>query len=197
MKRLVLLSSLCLAFVAHAEDAPPAVADAPANDALLASLRLWHRGERFSGLVAFTGTGVGSLVSGGLLAASNSTAARGAGWVMVGFGALELAAGLFFGLASFGNEERRAAALMLDRKAFIETERARMKRITGVFQPILLGVETAIAVGGGITAGVGALRNDELAIGLGLGLAVQGVLFFLLDWAVSDRAHAYALALEP
>jgi transketolase C-terminal domain/subunit len=33
-------------------------------------------------------------------------------------------------------------------------------------------------------------------VGVGLGLAVQGLVMFLLDWTVLDRARAYENALE-
>jgi hypothetical protein len=69
-------------------------------------------------------------------------------------------------------------------------------RITNRFQPILLAVEGALSVGGGAFAGVGALRHDELMLGLGVGFAIQGLVMFLLDWAVLDRASAYATALS-
>lgn len=45
-----------------------------------------------------------------------------------------------------------------------------------------------MALAGGAVAGVGALQKSDFALGLGLGLAV-------LDWAVHDRAQAYAVAL--
>jgi hypothetical protein len=146
--------------------------------------------------VPFLGTGLATSLAGTLMVTSASTAAKGAGWLLIGFGVLEAAAGLFFGLSSFSNEAARDAALTVDREKFIESERARVKRITTVYQPVLLGVEAALTLAGGVTAGIGALRSDDLMLGIGLGLAVQGLVFFLLDWAVSDRAHAYALALS-
>jgi hypothetical protein len=33
-------------------------------------------------------------------------------------------------------------------------------------------------------------------LGVGLGFAVQGLVMFLLDWAVLDRASAYSTALS-
>lgn len=52
-----------------------------------------------------------------------------------------------------------------------------------------------VCVGFGAVAGVGALQKSDFAVGLGLGLAVRGLLMFALDWAVLDRAQAYAVAL--
>ncbi|MBL8913558.1 MAG: hypothetical protein JNM17_22855 [Archangium sp.] len=199
--------AVCIALTslaAIAQDAPvapttetltPAAASAPERDVLREQLHLWHRGERISGFVPFVGSGVASALAGTFLVTSDSNAARGGGWVVLGFGVLEIAAGLVFALSSFSAETRRDLELTQDRPAFIEREKARLKRITTLYQPLLLGVEAAVAVGGGVTAGIGGLRRDEVMVGVGLGLAVQGLIFFLLDWAVSDRANAYALAL--
>jgi len=169
--------------------------EAPPRDVVRDALHLWHRGERISGFVPFLGGGLATSLAGTLLVTSSSNAAKGAGWVVLGFGVLEIAAGLAFALSSYGAEERRDLELTQNRAAFLETERARLKRITNFNQPLLLGIEAAVTLGGGITAGVGALTHDDLLAGIGLGLAVQGLVFFLLDWAVSDRANAYALAL--
>lgn len=184
---LVVLISL-LPTVARAEGTtePDAVRDA---------LHLWHRRERLSGLIPFVGSGVATGTAGAFLLASTQQRDQVAGGIILGFGILELAAGLVFGLASLGSEARRDEELTADRAAFLLKERARLDRINTVFQPVLLGFEAALVLGGGITAGVGALKHDDLALGIGLGLAVQALVFFLLDWAVADRAAAYGLAL--
>jgi hypothetical protein len=205
MLRTVALAALLVPCLSLAQDVPAADTPAPAatlaptsapeRDVLRESLHLWHRGERVSGFVPFLGSGLGSALAGTFLVTSDSQAGKGGGWVLIGFGALEVAAGLAFALSSFGAEERRDLELTQDRAAFIEKEKARLKRITTLYQPLLLGIEAAVAAGGGITAGIGGLQRNETMVGVGLGLAVQGVLFFLLDWAVSDRAQAYALAL--
>jgi hypothetical protein len=194
MRTLPVLVVLCLSTLACADE--PSLTPTTAPDPLRESMHLWHRGERISGFVPFLGTGLATSLAGTSMVTSASTAAKGAGWLLIGFGVLEAAAGLFFGLSSFSNEAARDAALTVDREKFIESERARVKRITTVYQPVLLGVEAALTLAGGVTAGIGALRSDDLMLGIGLGLAVQGLVFFLLDWAVSDRAHAYALALS-
>lgn len=51
-----------------------------------------------------------------------------------------------------------------------------MKTIVHTFQPVLLTVWSVVAAGGA-------------------GLAAQGLVMFLLDWTVLDRARAYASAL--
>lgn len=189
---------LCLLATGAAGQEPPSAALLPAeapSDPVRAALHTWHRGERVSGFGPFVGSGLATGVTGVLLGTQGGTLGRAAGWTLLGFGALELVAGLYFGLSSFGNEAARDALLTKDRAVFLETERARLTRITTRFQPILLGVEAAVTLGGGVLAGVGGLQRDDALLGVGLGLAVQGLVLFLLDWAVLDRAQAYAVSL--
>jgi hypothetical protein len=156
----------------------------------------YYRGERLSGFVPFVGSGVGALVAGSLLLSSNTELGRGAGWVNLSFGVLEVAAGLYFALSSYGKERSLDAALTANPAEFARSERERMARITNRFQPILFAIEGVLSAGGGVLAGIGALRRDDLMLGLGLGFAVQGLVMFLLDWAVLDRASAYGTALS-
>jgi len=188
MTRLLLLLTLCSS-MAFADDSLT-------NDQLRVHLHDYYRGERLSGFVPFVGSGVGSLVAGTLLVTSNTELGRGAGWVNLGFGALEVIAGLYFALSSYGKERALDEALIANPAEFARLEKERVARITGRFQPILLAVEAAISAGGGVVAGVGALQRNELMLGLGLGFAVQGLVMFLLDWAVLDRASGYGTALS-
>lgn len=156
----------------------------------------YYRGERLSGFVPFVGSGVGALVAGTLLLTSNTALGRGAGWTNLSFGVLEVVAGLYFALSSFGKERTLDEALTANPAEFARTERERVARITSRFQPILLAVEGVLSAGGGALAGIGALRRDDVMLGVGLGFAVQGLVMFLLDWAVLDRASAYSTALS-
>lgn len=156
----------------------------------------YYRGERLSGFIPFVGSGVGSLVAGTLLLTSNTDFGRAAGWTNLGFGVLEVLAGVYFALSSYGKERALDEALTTSPGEFAKLERERVARITNRFQPILLAVEGALSIGGGTFAGIGALRKDEVMQGVGIGFAVQGLVMFLLDWAVLDRASAYATALS-
>ncbi|MDP1827600.1 MAG: hypothetical protein Q8L48_30290 [Archangium sp.] len=188
MTRLPLV--LCVAAsLAFAQNVTP-------TDQVRVQLHEYYRGERLSGFVPFVGSGVGSVVAGTLLLTSNTTLGRGAGWTNLSFGVLEIAAGLYFALSSYGKERSLDAALTANPAEFAKSERERVARILNRFQPILLAVEGALSVGGGVFAGLGALRRDELMLGVGLGFAVQGLVMFLLDWAVLDRASAYSTALS-
>ncbi len=45
-------------------------------------------------------------------------------------------------------------------------------------------------------ATAGAFSHRDTLTGIGIGLAIQGLAMFLVDWAVLDRARAYATALD-
>lgn len=188
MTRILMLLSLCSS-LALAEDSIT-------TDQVRVHLHDYYRGERLSGFVPFLGAGVGSLVAGTFLVTSNTELGRNAGWVNIGFGALEVIAGLYFALSSYGKERALDAALTTNPVEFARLERERVARITSRFQPILLAVEAAISAGGGVMMGVGALQRNDTMLGLGIGFAVQGLVMFLLDWAVLDRASAYSTALS-
>lgn len=196
--RTLLLLSLCSSLAFAQEPSVPSslVPASLTTDQVRVHLHDYYRGERLSGFVPFIGAGAGSVIAGSLLVASQSQLGRGAGWVNLSFGVLELVAGLYFALSSFGKEQKLDEALTANPAAFARDERERVTRITNRFQPILLAVEAAISLGGGVVAGVGALRNDEVMIGVGLGFALQGLVMFLLDWAVLDRAAMYGTALS-
>jgi MFS family permease len=185
---------VCLSCPAFAQ--PSLLPTGAAQDPVAAALHTWHRGERTAGFGAFVGAGLVTGVAGGLLLASGTTLDRSAGWPLLGVGALELIAGLILGVSSIGREDERAAALLADRAGFLALERPRVARISSRLQPILLAAEAAITLGGGVTAGVGALQRNDTLLGVGLGIAVQGLVLFLLDWAVLDRAQAYESALQ-
>lgn len=65
-----------------------------------------------------------------------------------------------------------------------------------MYQPILLIAEAAVSLGGGAMATAGALARRDILCGVGIGLAIQGLALFILDWAVLDRARGYAAGLE-
>lgn len=187
--RSLLLFLLLSASLALADEAPRLTVEQ-----LRPHVHAYFEGERWAGL-PFGVAGAGALAGGILLATSGSELGRSAGWVNIGFGALELAAGLVLFLATPARLRSLDAQLTEDPAAFAAKEQARVTRIRTLFQPVLLGVWAAAGVAGGVVAGVGALRQDEVMLGLGLGLALQGLVFFLLDWAVLDRANAYAVPL--
>ncbi len=115
---------------------------------------------------------------------------------MVGFAWAELAAGLAFNLSNAARADRLDHELDTDPVGFAHAERKKLHRIRDLYQPALLSLEAAVAVGGGVTAVAGSAKHNDTVLGLGLGLAIQGLVLFLLDWSVLDRARPYAAALD-
>lgn len=186
MTRLALLVVLASS-PAHAEDTAHVAA-------LRAQLHTYYSGEALAG-VPFTGAGIASGLTGaGLLATGDSTA-RGAAWPMFGFAALEAAFGLYLALRNPSRLAEFDARLTANPQAFVTDERARLKSIVHTYQPILLTAWAVVAAGGGGLATAGHFSRDTSMVGVGLGLAVQGLVMFLLDWTVLDRARAWEAAL--
>ena len=172
-----------------------AIAQEPALEAVRGALHTYYRGERLAA-VPFAAAGAGGLVAGSLLLAGGGDLGRGAGWVNLGFGALEFVAGLVLALGTPGRVASLDALLTKDPAEFLQAERARVTRLTTRFQPALLAVWGAAGVAGGVLAGVGAGAHDDVMLGVGLALAVQGLVMFLLDWAVLDRELGYGSVLR-
>jgi hypothetical protein len=165
----------------------------PAPAVLREAMHAFVRGERRS-IIPFAIAGASTLAAAALLLQSSGALERGAAWPLLGFGILELAAGLFFGLR---NERPRLDALLDENPAeFVAHETKKVSRISGTFQPILLGVEAALIAAGGLMAGLGAERAERTLEGVGIGLAIQGLVFFVIDWAVLDRADDYLAVLR-
>ncbi|MBL8951554.1 MAG: hypothetical protein JNK82_12305 [Myxococcaceae bacterium] len=160
---------------------------------LRASMHTYVTGERRS-IIPFAVSAVVTMTSGGLLLLSSDPIARGAAWPLLGFGVLELAAGLFFGIRN--ERPKLDAQLDADPVGFVRDEREKMRRISRRNQPLLLALWSAVTAAGGVLAGVGAARDLPTVTGVGLGLVVQGLSFFLIDWAVLDRADEYLAVLD-
>lgn len=177
-------------------EVPAAAALTPAEprlDVLREAMHTYVRGERRS-IVPFGVMAISTLLAGSLLFIPKEPIMRGAAWPLLGFGVLELAAGLFFGLR---NEQPKLDALLdEDPAGFVREETQKITRISARNQPLLLAVWSVLLAGGGAMAGIGASQNLLTLEGVGLGLAVQALAFFLVDWAVMDRADDYLAVLR-
>ena len=163
------------------------------NPVLREAMHTFVRGERRS-IIPFAIAGASTVTAAALLLGSNGALERGAAWPLLGFGILELAAGLFFGLR---NEQPKLDQLLDESPA--EFAREQTKKIGGIAnrnQPLLLGFEALVVAVGGALAGVGALKHEDTLQGIGIGLAIQGLVFFVIDWAVLDRADDYLAVLR-
>lgn len=177
----------------------PVQAEEPAvhlsSEAMKALMHTYYDGER-SQIIPFGGVAIGNLTTGALLLTGDSALTHAAAGPVIAFGAVELLAGLFFTIRAGPHLAHLDQLLVDNPQEFVRTERVRTHRIRDLFQPALLIAEGVIAVGGGVMAGIGAKRNLPTVEGIGLGLLVEAVVLFVLDWAVLDRARAYATALD-
>jgi hypothetical protein len=145
--------------------------------------------------IPFAGTGALTLAASGLLLQSGKPLDRGAAWPLLSVGAIEVIAGVALGARAHSHEAGLDRLLAENPQEFARRERHHLHLIRDRYQPALLAVEGVLAVGGGTMAALSASRRNESLEGVGLGLGIQGLALFLLDWAVLDRARPYATGL--
>ncbi len=175
--------------------AEPAFERAMSREEMQKAMHADVDGERWSAL-PFIATGAVGVGGGLALLASDSRIGQTAAWPLLVVGILEVGVGAFFGLRA-GPHQRKLDALLAENPA--EFSRVETRRATGIRdrnQPILLAAEAAIIAGGLAASGAGLVRKDDVMIGVGLGLVIQGLALFLIDWDVYERAKTYAAALE-
>lgn len=164
---------------------------------LRAAMHTYYRSEGWS-VVPFAGVGVVTAASGSVLAfGPRGALEQGAGWPLLTVGVLEIAAGIIFNVRAQGPHLAELDRLLdADAHAFLAEEQPHLSRITRLFQPVLLVVEAVVTVLGASLAAVGAATGLRTMEGVGLGVGVQGLALFLLDWAVLDRSVAYGAVLD-
>jgi hypothetical protein len=184
MNTKVALFVVLASMVAHADDV----------ETLRAQMHTYYSGEALAG-IPFLGAGLASAVAGAGLLLSRDTTARGAAVPMFGFAAIEAAFGIYLAIRNPLRLTEFDTQITVNPNAFVTSERLKLKNIVHTYQPILLAVWAAASAAGGAFAIAGHVSSDRTMIGVGLGLAVQGLVMFLLDWTVLDRARAYETAL--
>lgn len=151
----------------------------------------WFDGERQSGYL-WGGFGLASLgAAGGLWrAGKGSDVERGMAYPMGAFGLLQAIIGV--GSLARGDERdsRFDASLARSPEQTRLDELARMRTVNGFFLAIEV-VEVAVVAGGSALAATRG-EGQELARGVGLGLAIEGGSMLFLDALAAARAHGYA-----
>ena len=154
----------------------------------------YYGGERASAIL-FGSLGVASIAGGIVLVTRPEDLARGFGWPLIGFGALEAVGGLYYAL-QVGSEIRHYdEAYAKDRAAFRKEEIAHIHGTRSRFVWYLLMEATFLATGIGIAIG-GLAANQDVLKGVGLGIASVWVPFLIIDCINNARAASYASALE-
>jgi hypothetical protein len=110
------------------------------------------------------------------------------------FGAVQLALGVGLSLRTPPQVAALSMQLGSDPAAFAAAERTRMARVNRGFVVYRL-VELLVLTAGAFTAGIGWVGDNPRALGLGLGLAVESLVFLGLDFFADRRAHGYERAL--
>jgi hypothetical protein len=166
------------------------------TEQMAALMHTYVRGEWLAS-IPFAISGAATVTTGGLLIGSEPTPLnRGLGWPLLVVGVLQLGAGAVLGVRTPSHEAELSRLLDQHPQDFARAERAHVGRIVNLNQPLLLAFEGAIVAAGAVMGGVGAAQHSFTVEGVGIGLAAQGLLMFVLDWAVLDRARAYLSALE-
>lgn len=197
MREVVLALALVMAMTvaeraAAQSGAPPTqLVTSMGVDRALMSQRVhgYFRGELDLASVAM-GLGAGSGYTGGFLLAKATDASRAAAVPILVVGVAQIAIGL--GLLVRTGSQVRALDAQIESSpgAYAEAEGARMESVVSRFA-IFRAIEAVLLVGGAGTAALGAVLEEDLAIGAGLGLGVQAGVVLVLDAFAEARAERY------
>ena len=130
-----------------------------------------------------------------LLAADTTEVAKGAAVPVIAFGAIELGAGLVLYLRTDALLAGLDHDLTSSPGGFKAKETVHLRRVRDSFSA-LMWTEMALASLGVGLAAVGAYTKAPTVEGVGLGLAVESSVLFVLDSLAADRAKPYLSALE-
>jgi hypothetical protein len=168
-----------------AQSLDPAVSDA---------MHSYYGGERREGYV-FIAVGAAGLGAGTALLFAEGDRAHAFAGPLIGFGAIEFIAGIAFAARAGGQIVARDDQIRRDPAGFMRAEISRQRTISSQ-TAWLEAIEVVIALGGTATAYVGAALHNEIAIGLGAGLALEGAVMFMFDHFEHDRAHRFRRILD-
>ena len=184
-------AGLFLAWLAGAVALAPAAAadEAPALRAMHEGLRAYYAGERTAALVALA-VGVLALGVGLGLARRGGALARGLGWSLLGFGALNALGAGSYTVALSGTIARYEALFAGDPAAYQREELAHLRGVTSRFTPIR-GFDLTLVVAGAVLAAAGFSRRRATWQGLGLGVSVQALALLGLETVNYERARVY------
>ncbi|MBX3188514.1 MAG: hypothetical protein KF819_15975 [Labilithrix sp.] len=187
MRRLfgVVLVMLGLAASSTARaDAPP-----PGRAAIGEELHGYYVAERNTAFL-FMGIGAASAGAGAVLATRDGDFARGLGWSLVAVGGLELLGAAFYAFQVDAEIDHYTGVLAKDPDAYKREESAHIHGTTSRFLYYRIG-ELVLAVAGTGLAIYGFAADEDVYKGVGLGIAVSALTFFILDGFGQSRAKRY------
>ena len=183
------LFALCLSIDAHAEPGPT-----PAQREMSRRMRTYFRGELDAASMAL-GLGAGSGWAGGMLLSRATDASRAAAVPILTASAVELAIGIGLSLRTPDQVADLDTLIAKDPQRFVEEEGERMEGVIDRFG-LLTIAETTLLSSGAITTTVGAVVDEDRAIGAGLGLIAVGTIALGFDALADARAERYLEAIR-
>lgn len=166
-------------------------APAPEMDS---KMKEYFAGEMSESYV-WSGLGLAGVAAAVPLFVADDSIGRPASVPIFVLGLVQLALGIGLYVRTPGQVERLSAQLKSDPAGYAAAERKRMRGVNrgfSIYRPVELGILT---VGLGLVAGGGLGRSDT-AIGVGLGLIVESLLFLVLDHYADDRGAWYEAVLR-
>lgn len=178
--------------------AEPAVAQptapTPAQREMSRRMHRYFRGELDAASMAL-GLGAGSGWAGGLLLAHATDASRAAAVPILAASAVEIAIGIGLFARTPSQVEELDALIARDPERYVAEEGERMTGVIDRFG-LLTIAETTLLFSGAITTTVGAVVDEDRAIGAGLGLITVGTLAMGFDALADARAERYLEAIR-
>jgi hypothetical protein len=178
------------AFLAVFTDARAALAQTVDERRLMSQQMHGYFDGELREAAVFAGLGAGSGYAGGVLLAHATDASRAAAVPVLAVGVIQLAAGLGLLIRTGAQVRDLDTQIAGQPAAFGSEELARMETVAFWFD-VYRTVEATLLVGGAGTAALGAVLEEDLAIGAGLGLASQAAVMLVLDAFAEDRADRY------
>ncbi len=160
------------------------------------SQRMHHyfRGELDAAAMAL-GLSAGSGWAGGVLLAHATDASRAAAVPVLALGAVELAIGIGLYARTPSQVDALDDLLARDPQRYAEEEGARMSGVVDRFG-LLTIAETTLLVAGAMTTAIGAVVDEDRAIGAGLGTVAQASMGLTIDALAAARAERYLDAIH-
>jgi hypothetical protein len=157
-------------------------------------MRAYYDSEKST---TFTMMGLGglSIAAGAVLATRGEDLSRGLGWSMVGLGVLEGFGGLTYLFTVNREIVAWAKALDADPGAFKRDEAAHIEGTTKRFV-FYRAAELTLFAGGVGVAAYGLAAGRDVWLGIGLGVALETGLLFIVDTLGNSRAEEYEKQLQ-
>lgn len=170
------------------------VARADADPEVVLAAEEYFAGETRQGY-AWAAVGAVSITLGSLGLASDSDLARGMGYPMLAVGAIQLGAGVVSWISPPRRLRRARAAVAVDAEAYRVAERKRMGRVVVGFRALRVAEVAMMVIGAGLAIG-GARTDRDVLVGIGGGIAFQGLAMLALDAPAEGRAERYVERLS-